>query len=337
MAATIYDVAREAGVSPSTVSFVLNDGPRPVSASTRARVLAAMESLQFKPSATAQRLARGRLGQIGLCFPLMGTFMLVSPYTLTLIRGILEAANEASCDLILVNLRQRPLSDTLHTGRMDGALLIVPPTEIDLNVFDRRFPLVTVAGTPATETDSHDNVDVDSARGIRLAVAHLVELGHRRIGHVTGSLDQFSGHLRRDAFRDAMQARGLPSGWIVPGAYSDHNREKNIAAIREALQRPERPTALVCANDFLARCAQAAAESLGLSVPGDLSLTGFDDSELACSETPHLTTLRQPVQQVGYAAGQRLLARISALDLPSQNLLLAPELIVRDSTTLPKE
>jgi DNA-binding LacI/PurR family transcriptional regulator len=332
MAATIYDVARQAGVSPSTVSFVLNDGPRPVSAPTRARVLAAIEALQFKPSATAQRLARGRLGQIGLCFPLMGTFMLVSPYTLMLIRGVLEAANEVGYDLILVNLRQRPLPDTLHSGRMDGGLLIIPPSDIDLSGLDPGFPLVTIAGQPPGPVSHHDNVDIDSALGIRLAVEHVAAQGHRLLGHVTGSLDQYSAWLRRDAFVEAVARCGLPEPLVVPGAYSDHNRERNIIAIREALAKPTRPTALVCASDFLARCAQAAATQVGLRVPEDLALTGFDDVELARAEAPHLTTLRQPISDVGYAAAERLLARIHTGPLPPENLLVAPELIIRDST-----
>jgi LacI family transcriptional regulator len=332
--ATIYDVAREAGVSPSTVSFVLNDGPRPVSVATRARVLAAMESLQFQPSNVARSLARGRLNQIGLCFPLMGTFMLVSPYTLLLIRGIMEAANAADFDIVLINLRQRPLERTLHSGRMDGGLLIIPPADIDLSHLDKRFPLVTIAGTPPGGEISYDNVDIDSALGIQLAVEHVASLGHRFVGHVTGSLDQFSAQLRRDSFLRAVERLGLPEPVVIAGAYSDHNRDRNTAAIRSVLERPTRPSALVCANDFLARCAQDAAESLNLVVPRDLSLTGFDDSPVSLAPEPKLTTLRQPVHRVGYEAVQLLLRRIDGAAEPS-NLLVAPELIVRDSTVPP--
>jgi DNA-binding LacI/PurR family transcriptional regulator len=334
--ATIYDVARVAGVSPATVSFVLNGGPRPVSVATKARVLSAIESLQFKPSAAARNLAKGSLNQIGLCFPAIGSDILSNYYSATLIDGALDAAASHSFDVIL--LTQRPsFSETFHRGRMDGAIVITPPDDLDLNALSANFPLVTIAALPPdAATDSYINFDVDNASGIMQAVVHLVQRGHRNIGHITGSGGQYATEQRLATFQQAMQLHGLIPTSVALGSFSRYYRQINIDSAHALLTQPTRPTALICANDAIARDAQEAAESLGLSVPKDLSLIGFDDSPPCLIFSPLLTTLRQPLRQIGHDAVVRLLRWITNQEGGAENHVLPPELIIRETSISPK-
>jgi LacI family transcriptional regulator len=335
--ATIYDVARVAGVSPATVSFVLNGGPRPVSVATKARVLAAIESLQFKPSAAARNLAKGSLNQIGLCFPAIGSDILSNYYSATLMDGALDAAASHGFDVIL--LTQRPsFSETFHRGRMDGAVVITPPDTLNLNALSADFPFVTIAASPPNpETDTYINFDVDNMSGVTQAVNHLLQLGHRHIGHITGTTGQYATEQRLATFQQAMQLHNLPETSVAPGSFARYYSQINRDSAHLLLTQPNRPTALICANDAIARDAQEVAESLGLSVPGDLSLIGFDDSPPSLIFAPPLTTLRQPLRQIGHDAVVRLLRWITNQEGGAENHVLPPELIIRETSIAPKK
>jgi DNA-binding LacI/PurR family transcriptional regulator len=331
--ATIYDVAKAAGVSPTTVSFVLNNSARSISPATRQRVLATMEALNFRPNAAARGLVRRRHDSIGVYLPTIGKGVLSNPYSAGLLDGIVEAATERGVDVTLVTRPVARAAETLHAGRMDGVLALSPQPDLDLESLARDLPVVTIAG-PAPGL-AWDNVDIDNAQAVRLVVEHLLQLGHTKLAHLTGSLDQLSARIRRDTFVAVLQEHGLLPYALIEGTY--FRREVAAAGERlvEALRGPDRPTAVVCASDNLARAALNALRTTSLRVPEDVSLTGFDDADVSTLTTPRLTTLHQPLHELGRIAASLLLERIGGAPASGKSHLLPATLVVRDSTQPP--
>ena len=331
---TIHDVARASGVAISTVSNVLTNANRPVSAAVREKVLRAAQELNYYPNTTAQALVRRRTDTIGVVSAVVSAREIATDsYILGIMQGILAVAEEAQQNVTLYTHHwrgARESSPVFRDRRTDGLLLIVPPTDSDIlaALSSLSVPLVTVS---AMEVEGVPSVDVDDRKGAEMAVAHLADLGHRRIAYIHGNENQVSTRNRLDGFHQAMASRGLatPDSRIQSAGYDGHGAEEAFAALMAV---PDRPTALFAANDNIAIAALRAARSLGLRVPQDLSIIGYDDAPMAAVVTPALTTIRQPLAAMGAAATKTLARVIEGKETVEARQLLTPELIVREST-----
>jgi LacI family transcriptional regulator, repressor for deo operon, udp, cdd, tsx, nupC, and nupG len=319
---TIDDVARRAGVSSAAVSFAMN-GRRGVGEATRARILEAAGELGWSPSAPARALGRGRAGAIGLLLARPVETLEVDPFFLRFLAGIERALASTDHALLLRVLDDEgPVEPEAYgrlaaQGRVDGFLLS------DVELEDPRIDVLAKAGLPAVVAGRPAGpcpfaaLETRHAEGLAAATAHLVERGHDRIG--------FLGGLERFEFEQArLQAWGAELGraGLEPGPVAFGDPAVALAA---------EPTALVCTSDALAAGALAEARERGLSVPGDLAITGFDDSSLAALSSPPLTSVRIDYAQFGEAAAAALLAAIAGGPPPVFEPA-APRLIVRASS-----
>jgi LacI family transcriptional regulator, galactose operon repressor len=330
---TIKDVAARAGVSYTTVSHVLNE-TRPVRSSTRDRVLAAAHDLHYKPSAVARSLKHQATRSVGVLLP--NAF---SPYFAELARGIEDACFRAGWTSVLcssdhVSERQAAYLELLHQKRVDGIVLASPMLEASwLQALDGATCPLVVSGheVPGLEADV---VQIDNERGGAMAAAHLLRLGHKRFGCITGNPELDPSRDRLQGFRDAIQEAGatLEEGAVVA---SDFTTAGGYRVGLELLRSGVKFTALFVQSDMMAIGVLRAAGELGISVPGQLSVVGFDDIELSRFLFPALTTIGMPLRQVGEATAQALFERISRPDETPRRVRLRPTLRARESTAPP--
>jgi DNA-binding LacI/PurR family transcriptional regulator len=324
---TIDDVAARAGVSSAAVSFAMNGRPG-VGAATRERILAAAAELGWQPSAHARALTEARARAIGLLLARPVEQLEVDPFFVRFLAGVERTLARSDNALVLrVMDSAEPVDLDAYarlaaSGRVDGFLLC------DVELDDPRFDLVADAGLPAVVAGHPVSpcpfpwVETEHARGAAAAVEHLLGLGHRHLGFV-GGLERYEHvQARLQVWRETLVAAGLEPG---PVAFGDP------AAPLDA--RP-RPTAIVYASDMLAAGGLAAARDRGIAVPGDLSITGFDDSPLAALASPPLTSVRIDYARFGEAAAAALLAAISR-EPPQAFHGAPPELVIRASTAPP--
>ena len=329
---TQADVARLAGVSRATVSYVVNGlRDNQVSEETRQRVLEAVASLGYQPDAMAQSLRLGTNNTIGLLIPDMD-----NPHYWHIAKGVEIEAQASDYDLLLISaslLPDRELHSirALSRRRVDGLILIL--TFIDhenehiLDLIGQGKPLVLLDG----HTQLIDTVRLDEADAAAAVMAHLLALGHRRIGFVYGVARQGMGGLRLNAYRQALAEAGLPvTDDLV--AYCGTTTEDGYRAALDLFQRPSRPTALLVINDLLALGVLRAAADCGLRVPQDVSIASFDDINLSVYAVPRLTTVGINASAMGQAAARLVLQRLENPDDPVRQLQMAGQLFVREST-----
>jgi Transcriptional regulators len=340
--ATINDVARASGVSPTTVSFVLNNGPRPVSERTRQRVLEAMRRLNYRPSAVARGLARQKMETIGVLFSGHNPRIIHNPYAVALLDGIVAAASTRRYNVTLITQQwetPEELAAEVCDGRNDGILLLSPllGADVVMGLAERNMPVV-VAGAPSAQPGV-PWLDVDNEAGARLLARHILELGHRRVALFLGPREYHHVNERERGFLAELTAAGVvPIRESAPFAYAD--APTNARRAEALLAHDPRPTAVLTTNDQLAMDILRAARARGLDVPRDLSVTGFDDALSLVGGVSQLTTIRQPLFDIGYAAAERLVQQIENREgdgdqsLPP-SLLFPPELVVRGSTAAP--
>ncbi len=347
MSSSIRAVAARAGVSPATVSRVLNNTDVQIAPPTRERVERAARELHYHPSAAARALVRQRTDTLGVVLPPSVESPLRNPFFSALLDGVLEAAGERRLNVMVFTAQTEeggPGSRSLgpmRDGRCDGLLVFYQPPGNDIlhALLAARIPCALVS-------DWRDDprlpcVDVENEAAAFGMAEHLLGLGHRRIALL--ATDPLSDFARRRiaGFRRALRARGLPetedslvtglAPWDAPSVF---------ARIDALMRRPrnERPTALMCLGDDLAAVCLTGLLRAGLRVPKDVSLTGFNDDVNATRQHPALTTVRQPYLSLGGCAVDLLLERIAAgADAPARKLRLPTELIVRGSTAPPPE
>ena len=337
MAATIKDIARTLRISTSTVSYALNGGPRTVPAEVRDRVLETAKALGYRPNRIARSMITGRTNTYGVVPTEVSINLARSPYSQLVLNGILNAAEVMRRDvLIFTGFDQRKgelFADTLLDGRVDGVIFMAPPNEnpIFAHLEEAEFPYVV------TSTERYPNVPAftcDNVGGVRAALAHLYELGHRRIATLYGKPWLDEGELRLQTFRKFMKDHELevPPEWIMDG---DFTQNTGYEAAEKLLSLSNLPTAVFCANDEMALGFLRAATDRGVSIPKQISLVGFDDSPFAFGVTPSLTTVRQPLEEMGAAAIQALEALREGQ--PASNRTFSTRLMVRATTSSPPE
>ncbi|MFQ6058415.1 MAG: LacI family DNA-binding transcriptional regulator [Anaerolineae bacterium] len=332
MPVTRDDVARRAGVSAATVSYVINDGPRPVSPETRAKVLRAIEELGYRPSAVARSLRLQRTSTIGLLVPDTS-----NSYFAELAQGIEQVAFSNGYTVILCHTCYDPQKeleyvDVLYSKRVDGVIFIPATSSLDpiQQLMDRKVPVVVVDRlVSGTRTRS---VVVDNFRGGYEATAHLINLGHKRIGCIIRPIYLAHSMDRVRGYKAALRDHGLPvdESCIVKGGFRYADGDRAMQALL-ALDPP--PTAVFAYNDIMAIGAMRAIHTAGLRVPQDVSVVGFDDIDEASYTNPPLTTVAQPKLEMGRKGAELLIEMMQNADSPSDaTLTLDVHLVVRQST-----
>lgn len=328
---TVRDVAKLAGVSTATVSRALSL-PGRVNAKTRKLVEAAAEQAGYIPNAMARSLRRSQADAVLVLLPDIG-----NTFFAEIVKGIEELAFAQRCAVLIGETSDDPKQEKLHveallSGRVDGILLLdgrIPDVALDLD------PLPIVQVSDYDPNSSLPQVRLDHERASILATEHLLALGHRRIGHVAGPRDTAIVHDRIAGWRTALAAAGLDAE-AAPLEFGPFSIEGGSVASLPLLEGANRPTALFCSSDEMAIGAAKVARQLGLSVPRDLSIVGFDDLQLAAAVDPPLTTLRQPRREIGRRA-MAILDGVMAGQPPDQQVeLLDAQLIVRGTSAPPR-
>lgn len=320
------DVAREAGVSVATVSKVVN-GRYGVAPETSARVHEVIEQLRYEASLGARSLRGSKSNIIGV---LVAEF---EPFSAELLKGVSSALHDHDYELLAfagatggetVGWERRSLS-RLGGTLIDGAIIVTP------TVIEPGASIPVVAIDPHTGTSDVPSVDCDNVGGARQATEHLISLGHTRIGMIRGRDDLASAHLREQGFREAMAAADLPvdETLLATGSY---RTESAVGPARLLLERRDRPTAIFAANDLMAIRTMQVAESLGLDVPGELSVVGFDNIPEAALSTPMLTTVAQPLHELGRTALTMLVGLLEGGEPAERQVTMGTTLVARAST-----
>lgn len=328
-AVTARDVAHRAGVSQPTVSLVLGGNPRArIADATRARVLRAAQELGYRPNLLARGLVRQRSYAVGVLVPDLG-----NPFFAEVVRGVERVAAQAGYAVLLSDARETaPLKqlDALRARQVDGVILdalgasSLPDEALrDWNVVLVDEPSARFAGVVS-----------DALQAGLLMAEHLLELGHRRFAFAGPAADAHSFRMRERGFVTGLREAGigLPSEWLrrVPPTVAG-----GLAAARALLAAPERPTALFCANDLLALGALKAFLSAGVAVPGQISIAGCDDIEMARVVTPELSTVAVPAREMGARAARLLLKRVEHPDAPPAPQRPVPVRLMARGTTGP--
>lgn len=328
---TQKDVAHKAGVSRSTVSYVLNDQTDlkvPISAETRQRVLEAIAELGYEPDARAQALRLGHTKIVGVIMP-----VIQNPFFWQILSGISDALQEAGYSLHLSYHPQDSQQEAntireLSRERVDGFILLASVKYL----LPRLTDYLREAGRPVVEITASkaefDHVIHGYFDGTRALMTHLFELGHQRIGFIYGVTQDVQGFDRLLVYRDMLAEAGLEPFEVRCGV----TLEDAYQAAYAVLQQPDCPTALLVINDMLALAVMRAASDLGLAIPGDLSVAGFDDIPFSSYTIPRLTTVSGKAEESGRAGVQLFLNRIAEPDLLQQVTTVEVQLIVREST-----
>jgi LacI family transcriptional regulator len=329
---TIGDVAAAAGVSVATVSKVLNDRYG-VAEDTSARVRAVIDDLGYESSLVAQSLRSRRTNVIGV---LVAD---IEPFSAELLKGVARAMRGTGYDLVVFSgcgrSEDRVGWEHRYLSRVNGSLtdgtILVTPNSTDVI---QTAPVVAVDHN--TGSSSLPAVDSDNLSGAVAATEHLIGLGHRRIGFLAGRPDLESAALRERGYREALEAAGIPvdANLIRVGEY---NPESSEGPARELLELDVRPTAIFAANDVSAIQTIHVARSLGLAVPDDLSVIGFDNVPESALSDPPLTTIDQAIQAMGSQAVRLLLGLIDDPSQPPAQITLPTRLVVRGSCGAPAE
>ncbi|MBI5928768.1 MAG: LacI family DNA-binding transcriptional regulator [Chloroflexi bacterium] len=331
---TIYDIAKEAGVSYSTVSRTLS-GFEFVKESTREKVLAAANKLGYVPNQQARSLAGGPSNLIGVLVP-----TLANDYITQIIHGIDDELTKSSYNLILYTTnRHQGKEATYAAAIMNGAadaLLLVAPLISDpyLDVLrEQNFPYVLI--DQADQSDQSTAVNTNNQKGAYEATQYLIQLGHRRIGFIAG-LPQLNSAIERLAgYKKALADYGLSfhETYVAQGRFTS---SYGYTAAKQLLNLATPPTAIFAANDLSAMAAMEAIREHGLRIPDDISLVGFDDVPQASIGYPKLTTIRQPLHQMGQDGARLILERLANPSVEVRRITLETELIIRDSCAPPR-
>jgi LacI family transcriptional regulator len=329
---TLEDIAKEAGVSRSTVSRVVNNDPN-VSDNVRQRVHQVILTTGYQPHAAARSLASHRSWMIGLVLPRTVSSFFTDPYFPRLTQGVAQACNQQNYTLGLFLLEtpedeKRIFPRISRKGLLDG--ILIQTAEMDDILLERLvnsdFPIVIV-GRPYNTTEI-SYIDVDNESASYKAVCHLISLGYERIGTITGRMNSTAGIDRLQGYLKAIKEhRGEVDETLI--AEGDFTEQSGYLAMKKLL--PHKPEAIFAASDTMAIGAIRAARNLGLNIPKDIAFIGFDDLPVASLSDFKLTTIRQPIIQFGGKAVDILIDLIENGTKPFRRVILETELVIRDS------
>ena len=329
-APTLAELAAAAGVSTMTASRAVNN-QRGVSDATRARVQLLAAQLGYAPNRMAQKLSSGQSRVLGVLVT-----DLDKPYNSSVVAGVVRAAAASATEVLIYSLVDRDRRPTGNVPKLlqqftDGVIAVLPYAQGFMEMLSQgQVPVVTI-DTPSGQT-GFVSIGADDYGGARKALAYLGELGHKRIAFVAGEEKLESARARHRAYDDAVAILGLE-----PLVLQGHHNLAGGRAAGESIARMKRkrPTAVFASNDVSAFGVLTALQSYGIKVPEDISVVGFDDLPAAAQVHPALTTVRQPIEELGRAAVNTLLALLSGLDAAFSQVTLPTELIVRQSTAPP--
>jgi DNA-binding LacI/PurR family transcriptional regulator len=335
---TIRDVAREAGVSPGTVSRAINNSPL-VNEETRRRILKVVEELNYSPNVVARRLSLGRTLAVAVLVPFF-----TRPSVSERLNGVVSLLSHSKYDLVIHNIEtpeQRAVcfEEIPRRGQADGALIIslTPTAEEAKRLTSADVPVVLIDAQHPTLKGIHHQVAVDDVAGGRDATEYLIELGHTEIGFVGDLIENpFNFTSSRDrylGYRNALEAAGLP---VRPEYYEEgpHGRRAARQLARKMLALPDPPTAIFAASDTQAVGVLEAAREAAMRVPQDLSIIGYDDIKIA--DILGLTTMYQPLFESGQRGVELLLETLENRETEPVHEVLPTELVVRETTAPPR-
>lgn len=327
----IKDIARRLGVSPATVSRALSDSGL-VAEPTSRRIHEMAQQLNYRPNVSARNLRTQRSMTVLLVVRDVG-----NPFYLEILKGVEQSARAAGYSVLMGNTEDDPARESeyfgmLGDGHADGMILMtgkLPETGPEAAPIWPDLPVVVAL--EVIEGSGYPHVQIDNVGAARGAVEHLIGLGHRRIAHITGPIPEIMSTRRRQGYREAMAAANLdiPQGYEQPG---DFVLKSGREACRRLFDLPEPPTAIFIANDEMAFGAINELRQIGLDVPGDVSVVGFDDLFLGEAFYPPLTTVSQPRLDIGRRAMSLLLDMLAGRDAPLVPVTMPTELLVRGTT-----
>lgn len=330
---TINEIAKLAGVSRSTVSRVLNNDPN-VSDRTRDKVQAIIDETEYQPSPVARSLIGGRTRVVGLVIPMAFTSLFNDPFFSLLAQGISSTctANNYTVMLWLIepDYEKRANNNILNNRLIDGIIVasnVINEPLIE-GLIQRQIPLIQIGRSNDPNVSS---VDADNIHGSVTAVQHLVSIGRKQLATITGHMDRFSGRDRLAGFKRGLQDNNLP---ILEEriAYGDFTEKGGHAQAKRLLSRTKFD-GLFVASDLMGFGAIQAIREAGLRVPEDVAVVSFDDIPAAARFAPPLTTVRQPIHQMGAIAAQTLIDQLESNDTATPRRIILPtELVLREST-----
>ncbi|WP_393058270.1 LacI family DNA-binding transcriptional regulator [Streptomyces sp. LN549] len=331
---TLEEVAARAGVGRGTASRVINGSPR-VSAHTREAVEAAVAELGYVPNRAARALAGNRTDAIALVVPESESRFFTEPYFSDIVRGVGAALADTEMQLLLTlvgsDRERRRLAQYLTAHRVDGVLLVSVHADDPLPDLLEQLGMPAVMNGRRSATEPLPSVDSDNFEGARGAVEHLVSRGRRSIATITGRLDVYAAQRRLDGYRRALADAGLePDERLI--APADFSEEGGVRAMRELLARRPDVDAVFAASDLMAAGARQVLREAGRRIPDDVALVGFDDSSVARHMDPALTSVRQPIEEMGREMTRVLLQEIAGENTERPQIVLPTELVVRDSS-----
>ncbi|MFJ8844367.1 LacI family DNA-binding transcriptional regulator [Streptomyces cyaneofuscatus] len=332
---TLEEVAARAGVGRGTASRVINGSPR-VSEATREAVEAAVAELGYVPNRAARALAGNRTDAIALVVPEPETRFFAEPYFSAIVRGVGAALADTEMQLLLTlagnDRERRRLAQYLTAHRVDGVLLVAVHADDPLPELLEQLGMPCVISGARHAAEPLASVDSDNFEGARAAVDHLITRGRRSIATITGRLEVYGAQRRLDGYRAALAAAGLPPDerLIAP---ADFTEEGGARAMRELLARRPHLDAVFAASDVMAAGARQVLREADRRIPDDVALIGFDDSVVARHMHPALTSVRQPIEEMGRRMAQLLLEEIAGrVGEERPTVVLPTELVVRDSS-----
>ncbi|WP_411079226.1 LacI family DNA-binding transcriptional regulator [Streptomyces sp. cmx-18-6] len=332
---TLEEVAARAGVGRGTASRVINGSPR-VSEATREAVEAAVAELGYVPNRAARALAGNRTDAIALVVPEPETRFFAEPYFSAIVRGVGAALADTDMQLLLTlagnDRERRRLAQYLTAHRVDGVLLVAVHADDPLPELLEQLGMPCVISGARHAAEPLASVDSDNFEGARAAVEHLVSRGRRSVATITGRLEVYGAQRRLDGYRAALAAAGLPPDerLIAPADFTEGGGAR---AMRDLLARRPRLDAVFAASDVMAAGARQVLREAGRRIPEDVALIGFDDSVVARHMHPPLTSVRQPIEEMGRRMTQLLLEEIAGRTGEERPAVVLPtELVVRESS-----